>query len=178
MTIIFNEKSVEINKGGKTIMTGKPLNDLIGTDFIVNTKMINSVSQVYSNMSSNYDLWHQRLGHIGKSKFLELKNKQMINDVGQIAQVTPNDGLCEACVKGKQARLPFEKAKDKSHIKRPLFIVYSDVSGPVTPSTMNDKNYFVVFVDQFTHYCVTYLITYESDDFSVFQDYTAKIEAH
>lgn len=33
-----------------------------------------------------------------------------------------------------------------------------------------------MFVDQFTHYCVTYLIAYKSDVFSVFKDFVAKSE--
>ncbi len=50
--------------------------------------------------------------------------------------------------------------------------------GPVTPPAINNKNYFVIFVDQYTHYCVTYPITYKSDVFSVFKDYVNKSEAH
>lgn len=42
---------------------------------------------------------------------------------------------------------------------------------------INNKKYFVLFIDQFTHYCVTYLITYKSDVFSVFRDFVAKSEA-
>ena len=36
----------------------------------------------------------------------------------------------------------------------------------------------MIFVDEFTHYCVTYLITYKSDVFKVFQDFVAKSEIH
>ena len=35
-----------------------------------------------------------------------------------------------------------------------------------------------MFIDKYTHYCVTYLITYKSDVFSVFKDFIAKSEAH
>lgn len=179
MTIIFHENGVEVNKGGKTVLKGKPLNNLFSVDFIVKKNMINNSSaQIMSTASSNYKLWHQRLGHIGKFKFLELKNNQMIEDVAQIEQISPDDDLCEACINGKQARLPFAKTKNKNHVKRPLFIVHTDVCGPITPSTIDNKNYFVIFVDDYTHYCVTYLITYKSDVFAVFQDYIAKSEAH
>jgi len=53
-----------------------------------------------------------------------------------------------------------------------LFVVHSDVCGPITPSTIDNKNYYVVFIDQYTHYCVTYLFIY------VFKDFVAKSEAH
>ncbi|CAK9797987.1 Copia protein, partial [Anthophora quadrimaculata] len=179
LCVTFNEEGIEISKNGKTVMYGKPLDNLTTVDFKVKVKGIEGKnSQIHNAIINNYELWHKRLGHIGKAKFLELKNKHMVDDIEYIEEVIPTNNLCEACINGKQARLPFEKAKDKIHIKRPLFIVHSDVCGPITPSTINDKNYFVLFVDEFTHYCVTYLITYKSDVFSVFQDFVAKSEAH
>lgn len=102
----------------------------------------------------------------------------MVDDIGQIKHISPNNNLCDACIKGKQARLPIQKAKDKNHIKRPLFVVHTDVCGPITPPTVKNKNYFVLFIDEFTHYCSTYLITYKSDVYSVFRDFIAKSEAH
>lgn len=158
-------------------MTGKSLHNLTGIEFIVDSNEANSIVQVNIEKDS-YELWHQRLGHIGKIKFLELKIKQMFEVIGQIEKVKVNDELCEACINGKQARLSFRKAKDKSHVKRPLFIVHTDVCGLITPSTINDKNYFVLFVGESTHYVVTYLITHKSDVFSVFRDYAAKSETH
>lgn len=62
-----------------------------------------------------------RLGHIGRSKFLEMKSKQTIDDINHIDKIIPNDNLCEACINGKRARLLFEKAIDK----RPRFIIHS-----------------------------------------------------
>lgn len=53
----------------------------------------------------------------------------------------------------------------------------SDVCGPITPPTIDNKNYFVLFVDQYTHYCVVYLITYKSEVFTAFKDYVSKCEA-
>lgn len=178
MTIIFNEEGVEVNKGGEIILTGKPLNNLFSVDFTVIINAEDSVAKVNSTINNDYELWHRRLGHIGKSKFLELIKNKMVDDINEIKHVIPNKDLCEACIQGKQARLPFEKGKNKSHITRPLFIVHSDVCGPITPSTIDNKNYFVIFIDDYTHYCVTYLITYKSDVFAVFQDYVAKSEAH
>ncbi|CAK9821259.1 Copia protein [Anthophora retusa] len=179
MTVVFGANGVTVTKNGKNIMTGKPLNNLIAVDLKIDAKRVSKKNfQINHIVNNNYELWHKRLGHMGRSKFLELKNKQMVDDIEYIDKIVPNDNLCEACINDKQARLPFEKAKEKSHIKRPLFIVHSDVCGPITPSTIDNKNYYVLFVDEFTHYCATYLITYKSDVFSVFKDFIAKSEAH
>ena len=178
LTIIFDNKGIKISRNGKIVMTGIQLNNLVAIDFKIDkTRLKCNDFQVNNVGNCNYKLWHQRLGHIGKSKFLEMKNKQMVIDFDIIEQVILTDHLCEACINGKQARLPFQKFKNKDYIQRPLFIVHSDVCGPITPSTVDNKNYFVLFVNEFTHYCVTYLITYKSDVFSVFQDFVAKSTA-
>lgn len=87
-------------------MKGKSLGNLFIVECTININITNSVKS-----DSNYELWHQRLGHIGKSKFLELIKNKMVNDIEQIKHISPDDSLCEACIKGKQARLPFQKAK-------------------------------------------------------------------
>ncbi|GBP21081.1 Copia protein [Eumeta japonica] len=102
----------------------------------------------------------------------------MFKDTERLNQIKPKEDLCEACIKGKQACLPFNKFKNKEHIDRPLFNVHTDVCGPITPPTLDDRNYFVVFIDEFTHYCATYLMMRKSDVFAVFKDFVAKSNAH
>lgn len=56
--------------------------------------------------------------------------------------------------------------------------MHSDVCGPILPGTPSGKKYFVTFVDDFTHYCVVYLIREKTEVFQVFKDYVPKCEAH
>ena len=63
----------------------------------------------------------KRLGHIRIDKFNELKNKNMIFDSKLIEAIKPNDECCEACICGKQVRLPSNNIKDKTHINRLTF---------------------------------------------------------
>ena len=58
------------------------------------------------------------------------------------------------------------------------FIIHSDAFGQISPSIIDNKNDVVMFIDEYAHYCVTYLITYKSDVFSIFKDFIAKSEAH
>ena len=127
------------------------MNNLLIIDFIVDANKVDNKIKVYNSIQNDYKIWHQRLGHIGKSRFLKLKNKQVVPDITQIENVTIDESLCEACINGKQKRLPFNKNKYKSYIERPLFIVRSDVCGPITPSTIDNKNYFVMFIDIFNN---------------------------
>ena len=120
MSIILNPYGVEISKNSRIIMTGKPLNNnLILIEYFIDTSRISN-KRVFSTTSNSYQLWHQRLGHMGRSKFLESKNKEMVNDIDLINNIIPNDNICEVCIFGKQARLPFQKSKVKYYIKRPL----------------------------------------------------------
>lgn len=176
MTIIFDDKGVEVKKGNKVIIKGNRSNNLILIIFKVSQNMANSAN-IQTNINE-YKLWHKRLGHISKNKFIELKNNRMIEDIDLVNKIMPNDDICEACVNGKQTRLKFNRSKNKSYIKRPLFVVHSNVCGPITPSAINDKNYYVVFIDDFTHYCVTYLIKYKSEVLTVFQSFVSKSESH
>lgn len=70
------------------------------------------------------------------------------------------------------------KNKNKEYISRPLFVISSDVCGPITPVSIAVKNYYVILVDQYTHYFVTYLIKHKLDVFAMFKDFVAKGEPY
>lgn len=176
MVVIFDERGVEIKKENVTIATGKPINGLISILFKVTKNHGKNINLVNTN---KYQIWHERLGHPSNQLFLKLKNFEMIQDVNHIVNVTPEkDALCEACIFGKQVKLPFSKSKTKTHVTRPLFIIHSDVCGPITPTTVDNKNYFVTFIDENTHYTVTYLLEFKNEVLKMFKDFVAKAESH
>ena len=179
MTVIFKKNGgVSIEKGNMTIIKGKHQNNLITVTLKIHTPIKITANLVSERTINNYKLWHARLGHISQHKFLQLKKVDFLDDSKYLNSIQPTNDICETCIYGKQARLPFAKVKDKSHIKRPLFIVHSDVCGPITPPSIDEKKYFVTFIDEYTHYTVTYLLAYKSEVFKMFQDYVGKSEAH
>ena len=48
---------------------------------------------------------------MGEWKFLEWKNKQIVDDINLSNNIIPNNYIYEAYIFGKQARLPFQKSK-------------------------------------------------------------------
>lgn len=140
--------------------------------FVLNNKLCNQV------ISNNYKLLHERLGHIGKQKFLEIKMHDLYESKELVSIVPPDDYLCEPCIYGKQHRLPFAVAKDRSHVTRPLFCIHSDVCGKILPNTIDGYSYFISFIDEFTHYAVIYLLKHKSEGFDAFKDYVGKSESH
>lgn len=178
ISVIFDPEGVRIKQINEIIATGKPVNGLINITFEIlkDHGNLSNISMV--NKDSNYQIWHERLGHVNRKSFLKLKNLQMVEDVDLINSVNPVNDICESCILGKQTRLPFQKSKNKGHVKRPLFIIHSDICGPITPPTVDNKNYFVTFIDDFTHYTVVYLLEFKSEDLKVFKDFHAKSEVN
>lgn len=179
MSVIFGNNGVQVyNNNNKCYMTGENTNNLFSITFEINRSRCNLNETLdQSHDTKSYDLWHSRLGHLNKQKFTLLKNVVDPDDSRLIRNLIPNDDICEPCVLGKQSRLPFAKSKDKCNKNnRPLFIIHSDVCGPVTPTTVDEKHYFVTFIDDYTHYTVTYLMNAKSEVLKCFQDYVAKSE--
>lgn len=87
----------------------------------------------------------------------------MVADPSSIENLKLNDHICESCIKGKRFRLPSKKSKDRTYINRPLLNIHSDICGPINPITIDNKIYFFILVDEYTHYCVTYLAEFKSE---------------
>lgn len=87
-------------------------------------------------------LWHRRMGHMCMQNLQAMVKKRIVTGIN--SSVTGALGVCEPCIMGKQCRAPFYRKEKKS--TRPLELVHTDVCGPITPETWNNKTYFVVFV--------------------------------
>lgn len=177
LTITFEkDETVTIKLGSKPIVSGISEHNLTSIVFkrSANRCMHTNVAQA----TNSDELWHERLGHIHGLKFSQLKNLRLHNDINILKSVNPINKVCEACVFAKQARLPFAKCRNREHVNRPLFAVHTDVCGPIKPSTIDEKNYFVTFIDEYTHYVTVYLMSKKSDVFTYFKDFAAKSENH
>lgn len=122
-----------------------------------------------TNQNNDTLLWHRRLGH------LNFRDLRYLSNSGLISGVSANQAqeLCESCIYGKQHRLPFYK-NDKRATK-PLELVHSDVVGPITPVSHDNKSYFVTFLDDYTHFCYVYPIASKAEVFEKFKEYHALV---
>lgn len=177
MTVTFYQKEAEIKSRGKTVIKSEVINNLPGVRFRIHPNKQVPFHQIINPSVGNYHLWHQRLGHISKSEFLQLINEHLMNDYEQICNVIPTDDLCQGCVKGKKTESLFVRRENETHNQQPLFTIYGGVNGPITPTTYDGNRYFVIFVDKSTHFCVTYIVQNRSEVYTVFQDFVSKSEA-
>ena len=49
------------------------MNNLLVIDFIFDSNKVDNKIKAYNSVKNDYKIWHQQLGHIGRSKFLKLK---------------------------------------------------------------------------------------------------------
>ena len=58
-----------------------------------------------------------------------------------------------------------------------MFNVHPDICVLITPITVDNKRYFMMFMEKYTNYCVTYLVSNKSDLPMIFKDYIIKSNA-
>ena len=122
MSIVFGDTgNVTINKGNKLLAFGELQNSLLNVVFQLRKRLCNQITTNNNDtLLNSYKIWHERLGHMNKTKFLEIKRNDLVFDSNKLETINPTNEICEACVYGKQARLPFSSARDRSHVTRPF----------------------------------------------------------
>ena len=90
------------------------------------------------------DVWHRRMGHLGRHKVLELPKLA----TGIAIEKNYEIGVCEPCQKGKQTRQPSHKPAKRA--KRPGELVHSDLCGKIEPPSVGGHNYAGTFTDDAT----------------------------
>jgi GAG-pre-integrase domain len=95
------------------------------------------------------DLWHARFGHPSSTTTLHLLHEFSLPC--SLHKMT----LCSECCMAKSHKLPFNSSSTLSHT--PLELVHFDLWG--SPIVSKDGyRYYVLFVDDFTHYTWIYVL--------------------
>ena len=105
-------------------------------------------------LAASTSLWHQRLGHPSPATVSSLRQNKHIT-------CTKSDrSLCHACQLGKHTRLPFSTSTSRT--SSPFELVHCDVWTSPVPS-ISGYSYYLVMLDDFTHYCWTFPLHHKSD---------------
>lgn len=149
--ILFKNKEVLIMKNNEVVLKGQLMENL----YVVTLSLSQSFNDTAYATTGDM-LVHRRMGH---------------------SLQFPAPGVCDVCLQGKQARLPFKSILEERKAKRILEVISSDVCGPINPPTYDGKQYYVSFIDHFSHFAVCYLITKKSEVLDKFQEYVKFVEA-
>ena len=123
------------------------------------------ISGLSIGSSTQILLWHQRLGH--PSAKLLSPAIHSVNPEFTFNNVDVCCSSCKFCISAKMQKFPLKKHEIQSTSM--LQIVHSDVWGPTPISSLFGYNYYVVFIDNFTHFTWFFLLKQKSEVFTVFK---------
>ena len=107
--------------------------------------------QCFYNKASLEDswLWHKKLSHLNFKKMNSLVKRELVRGLPQMEFC--QEGLCEACEKGKSKKAS-HGSKEMTSITEPLQLIHMDLFGPMTVLSVSRKRYALVIVDDYSKY--------------------------
>jgi transposase InsO family protein len=117
---------------------------------------------------------HQRLGHIGRSKLLDLAREGKLSISSKTAE---SDRFritdCDVCQQQKMPRYP--KSGNSPRAKRNGELIHADIAGPFTPS-LNGYNHFLAMIDDFSNVCGIVPMVGRKPALEALKDFVVKVE--
>lgn len=102
----------------------------------------------------------------------QLVKKEMASGVPEISHP---EQVCSDCLVAKQTRMPFPKSA-QWHAEEKLSLVYVDLCGPVTPTTVGGNKYFMLLVDDHSRWMQVSLLKTKDQAVDFFVKYKAEVE--
>ena len=96
--------------------------------------------------------------------------RDVANTTDEVSQASD---YCETSVLGKISEKPVPKVSDNK-VTQKLERVYSDVIGPVSPSSIGGNRYAISFIDKFSCYAVVKFMKYKTQALQPFKEYVAQ----
>lgn len=142
----LSETKRVVLENGREILTGNT------EDFwILKLNILHTYEKVY--IAQSLKRWHERLGHQNKKQVEKILKKFNIDYLKE-------DFFCEACVHGKQARLPFPTTGTQTNHSGE--IIHSDIC-EMDEFTLGGSKYFVIFKDDYSHYNTVYTLKHKNE---------------
>ncbi|GJU61828.1 zinc finger, CCHC-type containing protein [Tanacetum coccineum] len=118
-------------------------------------------------------LWHTRMGHVNYAALKLMSDKEMVQG---LQKITNQNGLCEGCLEGKQARKTFPTHSNFMSTRR-LELAHGDLYGPITPPTPAGSRYFLLLVDDYTRVMWVYFLKTKDQALNMFKKFRVEVEA-
>jgi hypothetical protein len=163
-----NSCSVEFDSSGLTVKdsaTRRPLLRCDSTGSLYTLRLPHTTTSSSSSpntaavfaTTTSSTTWHRRLGHHGRDALLQLTRSATIP-----CTRSPEEHLCHACQLGRHVCLLFSSSS--SHATHAFDLVHCDLwTSPIT--SMSGYKYYLVVLDDFSHYMWTFLLRAKSETF-------------
>lgn len=136
---------------GTVLATGSRVNGLYQLDAEPAAK-----SAMIVENHKNYDMWHQRLGHVGSQKL-----KYLCEHSDDVNFSAVNSDMCVACALGKQCRQSFPRSMSP-RVSEILDLVHTDLCGPL-PESYGGSKYVLVLIDDYSRFVTVYFLSKKSE---------------
>ena len=162
----FKENFCEIGVNDKVIALGK----LDGILFKLN---LGERAMAVKTDKIDIKLLHNRLGHRNIEAIRLMIKDNMINGV----EIKNNrtEEKCEVCIQAKIHRKTFPK-KNEITSKQPLELIHTDLCGPMSNITPSGSRYFLTFIDDYSRFCVVYILKNKGEVFEKIKEYLEMVE--
>jgi len=124
-----------------------------------------------AEISNMMNLWHLRYEHLNCGSLMLMEKNKMVFGIPKLEHTSR---MCEVCVMGKQHRKPF--LKKSSRASQPLDLVYSDVCGSISPTSIGGSMYFLIFTDDFSGKTWIYVLKEKKEVLSKFKEFKNLVE--
>ncbi|GJX83370.1 putative ribonuclease H-like domain-containing protein, partial [Tanacetum coccineum] len=118
-------------------------------------------------------LWHRRLGHVNFKTINKLVKENLVR--GLPTKHFENDQTCVAFLKGKQHKASC-KFKIQNSITQPLFMLHMDLFGPTFVSSLMNKKYCLVVIDDYTRFTWVFFLATKDETSGIFKSFITKVE--
>ena len=118
------------------------------------------------------DLWNKRLGHLHFRALPSLK--RMVKGLPIFYFV--HDVVCRGFSLANHDKNKFPRIH--TIYKGILYLLHSDVCGPMSSPSLNGRLYYVLFIDDFSCKDQIYFMKSKSETFSKLQEYKSLVENH
>ncbi|EOY03358.1 Uncharacterized protein TCM_018340 [Theobroma cacao] len=133
---------------------------------------VNSEVCLIANVENDSWLWYNRL-HVSMNTMSKLIKKNLV--IGMPELKFENDKICDACQLGKQVRTSFKSKKIVS-TSRLLELLHIDLFGPISTTSLGEKSYSFVIIDDYSKYAWVYFLAYKNDALQAFLSHCKKVE--
>ncbi|CAI5726240.1 unnamed protein product [Peronospora farinosa] len=130
----------------------------VGKAYILECQQETARYVEYSDVDSNYDLWHARMGHLNKDA---LEKTQRVTTGIPITNFKTK-ALSSGCLKGKQTVTQFP-SHSQTKTSRVLELVHTDLMGPMKTRSIGGAKYVLNFVDDYSKYVVENFLKKKSE---------------